>query len=451
MRISMRISRGRLSLFAAALLLPLATLAHVEGSLRPLAGNAIVATSSSGGATVISGGTSATRDSSLLDFTVGQPMNIYFKITCNNGLDSYDLGDFGEPGDDSSEFFVYNPVSSGVWDTFSYNIPTNVTPGVYLFGVDGYSRGGACAGTSIELTGNVRIHPAVQGASNIWWLNGVGAVGGYPNTLTLSTPSGTPPYRWSISGPIQFIGAPGQSSIVTNSNSVQVSANGFSHSPGDAVVTVQTNDSPGLTGSAGFSVLTPYTSRSYTQKYPNGAEDVSFGNNQCHNPNVVQGTSGARTLAEFDGTASRLLADSGPTPNFVPYCSWGYVSRVHYQIFDQFGNILPSNPIPLNEYWSPATYVPDYSGTTWPAGKPGSSTLYPTDWYDILSASASPGFAIPQPQWPQTPLGNTPVFHVSGEWRAGSTSTGQGERIMTNTWQLYVDHGRHTNITTPAP
>jgi hypothetical protein len=127
----------------------------------------------------------------------------------------------------------------------------------------------------------------------------------------------------------------------------------------------------------------------------------------------------------------------------------GYSTEIHYSIKDQFNRVLPAN-IEINENWTSGLMV-DFGGTNWNQADAGSATVAPANWADEIAGPsiAGPPVPVPVPQAPQNPLGNTAVVHWSGAWFVGSTTNGSGVKVQTNTWQLYQDHGRHTNVTSP--
>lgn len=131
--------------------------------------------------------------------------------------------------------------------------------------------------------------------------------------------------------------------------------------------------------------------------------------------------------------------------------TFGYLSFVHYEILDQFGQPLPAIFIEINEKFTTGQ-TSDYPPTTtsWRQSTASSTFVGPNDWNDMIGGE---NFAfsplVPVPVSPTDPNANVPVAHWDGEWRIGSLTIGAGRLVQTNRWQKYQGRALHTNVQSP--
>jgi hypothetical protein len=160
----------------------------------------------------------------------------------------------------------------------------------------------------------------------------------------------------------------------------------------------------------------------------------------------------------------------------------GYVSYIHYQTQNQFGDVLgfltDANPshaaldteIPINENWTETYSAPSPMGlpaNNWPVdgqcynASKTCGNQYPIEWEDQLAAASTYSSGVkrscsrfdyggpalvPQPIPPQRPLCPTSTLVTklyNGGWWVGGTTSGTGVKVQSNIWLSYIDHGRH--------
>ena len=114
----------------------------------------------------------------------------------------------------------------------------------------------------------------------------------------------------------------------------------------------------------------------------------------------------------------------------------GFKSTIPYRIRDHCNNPLSS--IAVNEQFGP--FVNDTSNN-WPKPTPSNTSGFSGPGFsDVIGIWGS---YTPQPLVPQSPLTTTKVDHATQTFRVGSSTSGQGVQVQTNTHQKYLDHGRH--------
>ena len=129
---------------------------------------------------------------------------------------------------------------------------------------------------------------------------------------------------------------------------------------------------------------------------------------------------------------------------------YGYYTKIHYRIEDQYNNVLPYN-VHINEKWTGAV-VPDHEGMDWRRGPHGGSSVSPADWWDDIKGEEST--RTPTPLAPMKPWSGAPVYHWPGEWRVGSLTVGDGVLVGCSTanhwagsptcvWQKYRGFACH--------
>ncbi len=129
------------------------------------------------------------------------------------------------------------------------------------------------------------------------------------------------------------------------------------------------------------------------------------------------------------------LESLGP-PADAGWNAAGFKSTIPYRIRDHCNYALPS--IAVNEQFGP--FINDTSNN-WPKPTPVNiSGFSGSGFSDVVGISGS---YTPQPLVPQSPLTTTKVDHATQTWRVGSSTSGQGVQVQTNTHQKYLDHGRH--------
>jgi hypothetical protein len=146
--------------------------------------------------------------------------------------------------------------------------------------------------------------------------------------------------------------------------------------------------------------------------------------------------------------------DSAGAPYDTTYND-GYYSAIYYNTLDEFGNQMPS--ISLNEQFSSPTcgspisnFCPDQANN-WNKPTPYGLSAYNLAgyWYDQIYFSSCIG-CTPAYSGPQTPRSASMVDHSNQTWRVGSSSVGSGVEVQYDTFQRYVDHGRHNDVVSPV-
>ena len=261
----------------------------------------------------------------------------------------------------------------------------------------------------------------------LWWFNGVNP-DGYSTDITLeASPSGDPPYTWSVTGnanEVTFLPHQSVVTTTTSDNKVTIYAAAASCEPNDIQVTVSTQ---GVT-SAPFplSILTPHSLLFLTQ------EDH-------------------------------------------PDATLGYLSDIYYRILDQFGKDSLSHRIYLNEKWTTPDFTCVYKTSTgdcaanWPkpiedecsANTECPFPLPPNDWADEIGGVPLANVPPPVPTPTSPSLGSnlltcdspkqTLVQYWPGQWWIGSATPGDGVLVQENNWYRFINHGRHCDIVSPVP
>jgi hypothetical protein len=168
---------------------------------------------------------------------------------------------------------------------------------------------------------------------------------------------------------------------------------------------------------------------------------------------TVSTTAGAKTSAPFNMTVEgpyRLAVVGSPNNTCL---GGGFQSALTYALYDNLGNEMVAST-PVNENWtSGATCDSPYNTQSnmcnWSQPNTSNGDTNNGQLTDVIYREGIQWY--PTPLCPQSPLSTTTVVHWGQEWRAGSTTSGQGARVQTDTVQEYLDHARHTGITSPAP
>jgi hypothetical protein len=124
--------------------------------------------------------------------------------------------------------------------------------------------------------------------------------------------------------------------------------------------------------------------------------------------------------------------------------TYGYQTSIDYTVQDNLLDTLPAQ-VGVNEAWT-TDIVPDYMGTNWRRIDAFGFNMPDSTFADNIQGEAS-GF-VPAASCTGDAVA---VQHWGQEWRVGSTTSGSGRRVQTNTLQKYTQHAEHTNPTSPAP
>ena len=173
-------------------------------------------------------------------------------------------------------------------------------------------------------------------------------------------------------------------------------------------------------------------------------------------------------VAKVDGIDSAPFSLTSRTPNrfdprgSVPVCPESGFELVNYLYYNILDNL--DAPIPIvvlgNEKWT--TGVQDESpavANNWRRGSdgPATSVVDPATGifsliYDRVGTEAlhQPGGAATFPV-PDCSGAGTNVHHWGQSWYIGSTSSGVGRRVQTDTIQKKTNTAIHTGITSPVP
>lgn len=204
-------------------------------------------------------------------------------------------------------------------------------------------------------------------------------------------------------------------------------------------------------------------------RFPNG-NTTQTTNSYSNSLTAYRGSSAyndIKVTVTVNGVESSPVRLTARKPSFlVPVSVVDYVNAsypyiwktdIRYQIFDQFGYILPNN-VPVNEKFTSGR-ISDYPGTNWlmpvANGAGAGPTVSPTNMTDVVARlhTNDPTPLIPTPLvvTNAAQLNMEKVMRFNGEFYVGGSYAGTGCRVQTLTWQLYRDHGRHINVTSPAP
>lgn len=214
----------------------------------------------------------------------------------------------------------------------------------------------------------------------------------------------------------------------------------------------------------------PSGGSSYTWQFTAGANKASFSNQSGNTVNVkgaalstnindvsvevtVTTATGTRTSGPFNMTVEgpyRLTAVGSPNNSCV---GGGFQSALTYSLIDNLGNAMLA-ATPMNENWTSgyacdAPYNTQSNMCNWAVPSTSNGSTTNGHFTDTIYREGTQWY--PTPVCPQSPLSPTTVVHWGQEWRAGSTTSGQGARVQTDTIQEYLDHALHTGISSPAP
>jgi len=224
---------------------------------------------------------------------------------------------------------------------------------------------------------------------DLWWFNGENPGDGYHITSTLTvTPVTTGTFKWDV---------------ITGTDKVNLNNGG---TDADSIMATDDNtiDVKSTAASAGAVSVT---------------KDVTI---QLKYNGAVMCTC---DLAVFSPDHLVHLRDDDAAD-----ATWGYDSKIHYRIEDQFNRTLPYN-VPLNEHFTLAPTT-NYAGMDWRRGAEGSVTVNPVDWYDHIQGETSTH--TPTPVGPTDPDAGTKVYYWPGTWNIGSTTIGNGVTVGSSHW-----------------
>lgn len=224
--------------------------------------------------------------------------------------------------------------------------------------------------------------PTVSGPNTVWWFNGQ-TPSGYNTSITL-TSSGGSTTTWNVtqgSSKVNLSGSGAQATVTS-------SGTAFSGDVGDIGITATAN---------------------------------------------------GQTSAVFSITSRKPVGLHHEVTQTLCNPAYGYETKIYYTIQDQLTATLPS-AVPVNEAWT-TEIIPDYTGTNWrrvSATEGGGMTESSTLFYDRIQGELA-GY-VPT----ATCDGNsTMVQHWGQQWRAGSTTSGDGVPVQTNTLQKYIGRADH--------
>jgi hypothetical protein len=168
------------------------------------------------------------------------------------------------------------------------------------------------------------------------------------------------------------------------------------------------------------------------------------------------GASEVAIVATTNGASSNAFHLTVLVPDHLSYTGTDYLSdpnylyftKIHYQIVDQFGNLLP-HAVDFNEHFTDSP-TPDYAGENWRRGPESpTSAANPSDVWDGIQGETSD--RTPTPVAPCSPTRcTTKVYHWHGGFWVGSTVAGSGYEAQSQTWQKYTDHAAHENKLSPV-
>jgi hypothetical protein len=226
-----------------------------------------------------------------------------------------------------------------------------------------------------------------------------------------------------------------------------------------------------LPTTATLTVQNPNNARMFTWVVTAGRDKVAFSNGRDTintNVNTVEIRSLAASTAMNDVTinvnfavannvnhmltvrAPRSLrpgniTDDGRGASCAVGGNQGYLSRIGYEILDQFA--ANTGNAGINEQLGNKTNdqqnnwpVPREGGTNTPGGRFADRVCITTNRF------------MPNPTPPQNPLTNNRVDRIPQTWFAGDDTNAAnhtGCRVQTNDIQRFIDHARHINIVSP--
>jgi hypothetical protein len=238
-----------------------------------------------------------------------------------------------------------------------------------------------------EAYATLNVQPSISGPTHtVWWFNGQNPNSSiYPVSVTL-TSSGGSPTSWSISS--------GSSEVQLSTNSgaqttVTSTGTAFSGSPNDIAIVATAGGMP----SGAFHM---------TAKKPGSLVFNSF----------------------YSGTEQES--------------STGYSTTIAYDLYDSL-NVKMETDVGWNEALGTAQCE---NGSNWCQFTVYSQNGSTNPVVDILAPPSNPN-RIPTPVYNNLPTGTTRYRAIPQTQRVGSTTSGNGVIIKTDTLGYYIDHGSH--------
>jgi len=234
--------------------------------------------------------------------------------------------------------------------------------------------------------------PSISGPNTFWSFNGQSPAG-YATSISLTSTGGAST-TWSVPA-----GANKVHLSSTSGASITVSTSGtaFSNSPGDIQIVASIVAAHGvIVNSLPFEV---------TSRVP------------------------------FRLVPGQIVTSCDPT--------WGYATLVNYTMQDNLLTIFPST-IGVNEAWT-SGITADYSGMNWIRGAAAGVQVPSSEFADLIQGETSTYFPTPNCNGP-----TTPVYHWGQEWYIGSTTSGAGSAVQTDTLQKYINSALHLDIQSPV-
>jgi hypothetical protein len=339
-----------------------------------------------------------------------------------NGVDENDsCGDIGI----SVSGYFYN------WDTANHGIATTSVQGLHT----GVSVGGTTSSTHglVQMRGARGI--CIQGSQSpdgpthvvsislsvspsLWFFgSGISQTFGLGSTQTTLTANGASggSFAWSITngaGKVSFASGSQQNSANTTVNSVTLYSANYSTSTNDVTVKISwtpANGSDPQSATSNLTVDSPY------KLIPGTPSDMGIGSS-C----ITAGTT-------------------------------GYSSQIPYTVQSFRGQNITG--IYINEsFTSDDTFQAPYEASNWPSIAVNPAVqIGATGFSDQICIGNVNGLLTPAPEVPQAPLSSAQVDHRNQSWSVGSSTSGQGVSVQTDTLQRYLDHGRHLSVMSPLP
>jgi hypothetical protein len=256
-----------------------------------------------------------------------------------------------------------------------------------------------------------------------WSTDYLGYTTGTTLTITRPTISGVNAFWWLGTGILSDRGYYAQSALTAN-------ANGASGSPTWSVQTVSGGGSVSLS----CSVCTSNTATSTAPSH------------DCNNDVTVYASYGGFNSDPFKVTivvpstltlvSSSYPKDQANGDGFVSTYQWGLTDTCHNRDYGLDGNEVLG------------AWVDDYFKSTgihnnWRKPPPWQSYNPDYIWQDQIGISNCGGGCNPKWSNPQPTLSTVKVMSAPFSFYIGTQTFGSGEKLMSNTTQFYLDHGRH--------
>lgn len=275
--------------------------------------------------------------------------------------------------------------------------------------------------------------PFVSGPSQVWWFGGAKPPAYSTEIQLYAGPSGFGPYDWKVTDGEKDV------KLVKGSYPNEIQVEGTEMSPG--------TDKGGKKGN----VLVTVSAEAYgVRSGPSNPWPLTV-------------------LAPYRAEALPIPLDQPkPNPKGRDSCDvtmneyWWYVSTLPYKVLDQFGTQLTGN-LPVREHF--LTDPKDYPTSNWirtaedggdsPNGGIIKDTIQgqPNFVNSFCTAKANPPALCPSNDCDKPSVGYRSLVLQcwNGEVWVGSTDFGPGKglKIMTLTWERFLDHARHCAIESP--